>query len=67
MPLAAQNLLGIQQISNPSTGNHRILTLADSLWYKSNIHFSLELVVQIKQKGDTGVENPHSRSFLGGA
>ena len=30
------------------------------------MYFSLELVVQIKQKGGTGVENPHPRSFLVG-
>ena len=30
------------------------------------MHFSSELIVQIKQKGVYGVENPLPRSFLGG-
>ena len=35
-------------------------------WYTSKTHFSLEVMTQIKQKGDTGVETLLPRSFLGG-
>jgi len=59
-------LLGIQRVSNPSTENQRISTPAHSNGYKWEMHVSSELMVQIKQKGIYGVENPLPRSFLGG-
>jgi len=41
-------------------------TTSHSVWYKSKMYISLEVVVQIKQKWGTVVENSHPRSFLGG-
>jgi hypothetical protein len=57
------NLLGVQRVSNPSTGNQCISTPAHSLWYKSKILFSAGLGVQINLKSVHGVEIPLSRSF----
>ena len=59
-------LLGIQRVSNPSTGNKRISTPAHCEWYKSEKHVSSEFMVYIKQKTGYGVETPLLRSFLGG-
>ena len=61
-----EKLLGIQWVSNPSTENQRISTPAHSNGYKSEMHVSSELMVQIKQKGVYGVETLLPRSFLGG-
>jgi len=58
--------LRIQQVSNPPTENQRISTPAHSNGWKWEIHVSSELMVQIKQKGVYGVENPLPRCFLGG-
>jgi len=61
-----EKLLRIQRVSNPPTENQRISTPAHSNGWKWEIHVSSELMVQIKQKGVYGVENPLPRSFLGG-
>ena len=51
-----ERLSVMQLVSNPSIGNQLTPTPAHSLWYKSKVCVSSELVVQIKQKGDTGVK-----------
>jgi len=65
-PYPHETLLGIQWASNPSTENQRKSTPAHSNGCKSETHVSLELMVQIKQKGVHGIETLLPRSFLGG-
>ena len=52
-------LPGMHLVSNPSTGNQRILAPTHSLWYKSKMTLILELVVQISIKGIFEVEIHH--------
>ena len=60
-----EKLLGIQRVSNPSTGNQGISTPAHSMVVRIGKYVSSESMVQIEPKTVTGVENPHPRSFLG--
>jgi len=43
-----EKLPRIHRVSNQSTGNQRISTPAHSLWYKIELDFSSEVVVQIQ-------------------
>jgi len=61
-----EKLLGIQRVSNPSTGNQRISTPAHSIVVHIGKYVSSELMIHIKQKGVYGVDNPPPTCFLGG-
>ena len=61
-----KNLLGIQRVLNPFSGNQRISTPAHSIVVHIDKYVNSELMVAIQQKTGTGVENPHTRSFLSG-
>jgi len=67
---SARKFLAIQWVSTPSAETRQISTPAHSHGYKQDMklgmHASSELVVQIKQNGEYGVETPLPRSFLGG-
>jgi len=57
-----KSFLESQRVSNPSTENQWISTPAHSNGYEWEMHVSSELMVQIKQKGVYGSENPLPRS-----
>ena len=61
-----QNLLGSHRVSTSPLKTQRVSTPAHPFWYKSKVHFSFDLMVQIKQKRGYGVENPHLGRFSGG-
>ena len=58
---------GHQRVSDPSTGNQRMSTPADSLWHKSKMLFGSVLMVQIKEMTGTGVVNPPTGSVWRGS
>ena len=61
-----QNLLGSHRVSTSPLKTQRVSTPAHPFWYKSKVHFSFDLMVQIKQKRGYGVEKSHLGRFSGG-
>jgi len=59
----SQNLLGTQRVSNPATRKDLTARSWGVFWYESKIRVLFGLMVQIKQKRGTGVENSPPRSF----
>jgi len=58
-----EKVLGIHLVSNPSTGNQRISTLAYSMVAQIGKYISSDLMIQINQTGVYGVEIPPPSSL----